>query len=148
MNNTVNDKFTLRYNQPKQVQQIRECYLIFMLRNKTTDIFANVVLPIVVGIVIYKFGTKWNLSNLFINYLPDGMWAYAFISSILIIWKRTFNYIWLATAFLIFILFETFQYFKIINGTADFKDVIIYFSFGLISLLTNKFYNNQNKHYE
>ena len=111
-----------------------------MRKAQLTDLFLNVVLPILLGILIYYFAGKFSLNKYIRNQLPDGLWAYSLVSSILIIWDRKITAIWIIIIFIFFILFEGLQYFKIINGTADMVDIITYFIFASIALILNKFF--------
>lgn len=72
------------------------------------------------------------------NQLPDGLWAYALMSAILIIWDRKPERFWIITVFVIAVMFESLQFLKWINGTADFWDIVSYFTFYVIALLLNK----------
>ncbi|MCW5931161.1 MAG: hypothetical protein KIS69_05770 [Bacteroidetes bacterium] len=107
--------------------------------NKQYYIIVNVVLPIIVGLVIYFAATKNLISRQISNFLPDGLWAYAFTSCIHIIWDRKVNFIWLTMLCSFFVAFELLQSFHFIKGTGDIKDIFIYFVFGLLSLTINQF---------
>lgn len=111
-----------------------------MLRKKTllilADILLNVFLPICVGVIIYSFPVKQFIRN----YIPDGLWAYALTSAILIIWSRKIQLFWLFSVAILFIVFEILQSYHIIVGTGDIKDILIYFAFGIIALSLNKFF--------
>ena len=78
------------------------------------------------------------------NFLPDGLWAYAFTSCILIIWDRKANFIWLTMLGCFFIAFELLQSFHFVKGTGDIKDIFIYFVFGLLALITNQLYKQKS----
>jgi hypothetical protein len=104
---------------------------------KIIDIVFNVLLPLAAGAVIYNLPNNVQLRGFARNQLPDGLWAYAFFSCILIIWERKINWMWLIMVFLVFVLFEFFQYVHLINGTGDILDVIIYFLFSCMALLCN-----------
>lgn len=61
--------------------------------------------------------------------LPDGLWVFSYVCLSLIIWKReitSINLIWILILPIIGISMEIFQFFGIINGTADFYDLIFY----------------------
>ncbi|PIQ10427.1 MAG: hypothetical protein COW71_02830 [Ignavibacteriales bacterium CG18_big_fil_WC_8_21_14_2_50_31_20] len=135
--------------------------------NKTRVIFKyiiiQIILPIVIGITIYVFfrePTKYILNSWFkneylnTNYhvlakfspswikynLPDALWGYALISSMIIIWnKRQRNELlfWIIFSFVIGIAFEFLQFFKIIWGTFDLKDVVSIVLGMSISLFVN-----------
>lgn len=78
-------------------------------------------------------------------YFPDGLWAYAFLSVILIIWDRIVNPFWLTAAFLFALLFEVFQYVQLVRGTADTIDVIVYYTCFIIALMLNNFFKQSLK---
>ncbi|HMH23095.1 MAG TPA: hypothetical protein VK563_15025 [Puia sp.] len=69
--------------------------------------------------------------------MPDSLWAYAFISSILILWDREINMAWITLVFLISISFELLQYGHIIPGTGDFTDIVAYLLSFTIALKLN-----------
>jgi hypothetical protein len=124
--------------------------------NKRYDIILNVVLPIVVGLCICFAFTLNIIGRQVSNYLPDGLWAYAFTSCILIVWERQVNFFWLTLLGILFIAFELLQSFHFVAGTGDIRDIFIYFFFGLFALITNqwlkpksisiknKYYDNKN----
>jgi len=62
-----------------------------MKLNKPVDIILNVICPVLAGCLIYYAGYTGYLPSLVQNYVPDGLWAYAFISAILITWDRHIN---------------------------------------------------------
>jgi hypothetical protein len=104
------------------------------------DSFLNIILPVLVGNYLYFMSFNVSLTGFWRNQLPDGLWAYALISSVLIIWNRQINIFWISIIYIIFISFEALQHFHLISGTGDWLDIIIYFSFSTGSLLTNKFF--------
>jgi hypothetical protein len=96
------------------------------------------VFPIVAGFFIY-FAASTNLSIRKVsNYLPDGLWAYAFSSCILIIWDRKVNLMWMAILGCLFVVFELLQSINFLKGTGDTNDIFTYFIFGLLSLKINQ----------
>ena len=113
---------------------------ITLLQKK--DIFFNVILPLLLGIGIYELSNATILNGFFRNYLPDGLWAYSLVSSLLIIWNRRIKIFWIVLIFIFYIAFEVFQYIKVIDGTGDYMDVLIYFGFSTATLLTNKYFIN------
>jgi hypothetical protein len=114
----------------------------FISRTQKTDLFLNVILPLIAGIGIYE-SSKVVLLNTYIrNYLPDGLWAYSLVSCLLIIWNRRIKTFWLVLIFILYVVFEGFQYFKVINGTGDYLDILIYLVFSTIPILINKYFIN------
>jgi hypothetical protein len=107
-------------------------------------ILLNVVFPIILGVIIY-IGDRINLlPNNISNYIPDGLWAYSFSSTILIIWNRKINIFWFIILGLCFIIFEIMQSTHILKGTGDIIDIIIYFLFGFSSIIINNLISNKN----
>jgi hypothetical protein len=105
------------------------------------DLLLNVLLPIILGVLIYAIPGFKKLPAFFSNHLPDGLWAYAFLSCILIIWNRQIHIPWLIVVFISFVAFELLQSLEIINGTGDIKDIITYCIFSLTALLTNTYFS-------
>jgi len=108
-----------------------------MQRLQKIDIFFNVVLPVIVGLGIYYSADFFNINMYIRNELPDGLWSYSLMSSMLIIWNRKINFFWAAITFSFCILFETLQYLQVIYGVGDLIDIITYFIFVTIALITN-----------
>lgn len=77
-------------------------------------------------------------NNIFYNYLSDGLWALSLQMIILYIWDFNHNLIISIFILLIAITYEVFQYIKIIPGTSDIYDVIVYCLFTLIGILIVK----------
>jgi hypothetical protein len=105
-----------------------------------SDILLNICLPLALGQFIYWSEKSFIIPTLIKNYLPDGLWAYAFISGILVIWGRVIHMTWIILAFLTAVGYEVLQYLHTIPGTGDIKDVITYFVFFNIALLLNTFF--------
>ncbi len=114
-----------------------------MKMNKLPDLLLNVALPIVAGISIYYFSASNELSGFARNQLPDGLWAYAFLSSILIIWNRTINPAWMAGTISTAIIFEGLQWKHFIEGTGDLLDVTTYIAFFAIALVGNLYFQKR-----
>ncbi len=108
-------------------------FLFNKIATKKTYILLNIIGPILLGIFVYTNCYP----KLIRNYLPDGLWAYSFTSSIILIWDNTINYFWISSVFLIFIIFEILQYKGIINGTGDIRDVLVYIIFCIFTLIVN-----------
>lgn len=111
---------------------------------RQTDLLLNVISPLLLGYFIYLLGSYELLPQFLKNYLPDGLWAYAFISAILVIWDRQLNYGWLFISFLLATGFEVLQHYQFVTGTADMADIIIYFLFMGAGLLSNRFFKQKN----
>jgi len=114
-----------------------------MRLDKRSDIVLNIILPLLLGVFIYWAGNTLVIPTLVRNYLPDGFWAYAFISSILVIWNREVPVAWIVIVFLIATGFELLQYYHKIAGTGDIKDVVTYFAAFAIALKLNTFFRTQ-----
>lgn len=111
---------------------------------RQTDLLLNVISPLLLGCFIYFLGSYELLPQLLKNYLPDGLWAYAFLSAILIIWNRQLNYTWLFISFLLAACFELLQQYQLLAGTADIADIITYFFFMGAGLFSNRFFKQKN----
>lgn len=107
---------------------------------KRFDIFLNVIVPLSVGSFSYFISTYTWVNPFLKSYLADACWAYSFASAIIIIWNRKLKYSWLSMAFFISCLFELFQYKHLIAGTGDIYDVLTYFIFFLLAIISNNFF--------
>ena len=105
---------------------------------KRTDIVCNIFTPLLLGVMHYWAGAS--LPSWVRNYLPDGLWAYAFISCILIIWDRKINTAWIVAVFLLAVIYEWLQYLHVLAGTGDIRDILTYFVFFTIALSLNTFF--------
>ena len=117
-------------------------FVPYMRFNKSSDILLNIILPLLLGLLIYGAVEFINIPDVIRNYLPDGLWAYAFISCILVIWGREINRVWIALIFLFSVCFELLQYHHVIPGTGDIGDVSVYFIFFGIALRFNPIFKN------
>ena len=91
------------------------------------------------GVLIYYLPYYIFIYAFIINFLPDGLWAYAFTSTILLIWNREINIFWLIVLGLCFVFFEFLQFAHVLKGTGDVLDIIIYFLFGISAITINNF---------
>jgi hypothetical protein len=115
------------------------------------DLFINAVVPLLAGIVLYAAGTYFILPSFIKNHMADALWAYAFISSILVIWGRKISTIWVSVVFITAAVFEWLEYFHFLKGTGDLFDVLVYFISFTTALIINQFikkyfYQNSTQH--
>ena len=111
------------------------------------DLALNIFLPLICGTLIYLLTDTTFVATWWIrSYIPDGLWAYAFTSAILIIWQRDMNLLWLLMVLMAGIFFEWMQFKSIVPGTADLVDIFIYLVFFLIALLFNSFFKQTFKY--
>lgn len=76
---------------------------------------------------VREITTNYNYSNWLLYNLPDALWVYSYTVLIVAIWgyrNSLESKIWLSTVPIICIGYEIAQYFYIIKGTYDIKDVI------------------------
>ncbi|HEX8331710.1 MAG TPA: hypothetical protein VF622_03765 [Segetibacter sp.] len=106
---------------------------------KAIDIFFNVISPVSLGYMLYFLSNENMASRTIRNHLPDGLWAYAFQSCILIIWNRKGNIMWTLFIMTLSLGFEVLQHIHFIDGTGDYIDIITYFVFFGIALIVNRF---------
>src|SRR5215217_143457 len=104
------------------------------------DFLLNAISPLLCGVFLYVVGDNSFLPRVFKNHIADGLWAYAFASCLLIIWQRNIPGLWTVMAFVSAVLFEVLQYGMIVPGTGDVYDVLAYFLFFLLALLSNSFF--------
>lgn len=108
--------------------------------NKVLDTICNVIIPLLLGVLIYDLTNKRFIPAT-VNYnLSDGIWAYALQSCILIVWDRKINIFWVILTFLFSLTFELLQYLHVIRGTGDVLDILAYFIFLGVALLSNNFF--------
>jgi hypothetical protein len=108
-----------------------------MKYSKIYDIFLNVFLPLLVGVFIYRTEQYIRIPALIRYYVPDGLWAYALGSSILIVWERKIHWPWIVGAVMLSVVYETCQYYHFIPGIGEVRDVITYLVFISLALLSN-----------
>ncbi len=108
----------------------------------------RVFLPVCLGAGIYAFTEKYTYLNDVKNYLPDGLWAFGFVSCLLLIWNEKINTFWMVMAYSSFIVFEYLQKIEIIGGTADVYDIFVYFAFSSLAIVVNKLTVLKKQHLE
>jgi len=96
----------------------------------------NIFIPLVIGVLLYNTPVLYNTK--FINYVPDGLWAYSFSISIFWIWKWEINTFNIITILITEIIFEILQKTKYISGTFDGIDILTYVFFSIISIVVIK----------
>lgn len=105
----------------------------------------NVLLPILLGGLLYTRSPNAAVPSFVKNHLADALWAYAFISCLLIIWERKLKTFWMMVPFCTAACFELLQYDHQIPGTGDFYDVSVYFLLFTAALLLNVFFKKLYK---
>jgi hypothetical protein len=113
-----------------------------MTIERKSDIQLNVILPLLFGMLIYYSAVKWTVPAFVRNYFPDALWAYAFISVMLLIWNREIRVFWIMVVFVFSAIFELLQYFHKIAGTGDLLDVVTYYLAFLLALKLNPVFKN------
>jgi hypothetical protein len=111
-----------------------------------SDLTLNIFLPLILGGLIYLLADNFVTIPWIHYYIPDGLWAYAFASAILIIWQRKLNLLWLLLMLIVNVFFEWMQFKAIIPGTGDLADIFIYLLFFMIALLFNPFFKQTFKY--
>ena len=139
-----------------------------------TFLLLNILIPILIGVVIYCFISpevdfikifqsvtciKWcryeyknnDLCRFIRNYLPDMLWAYSLIFSAYAVFdNKTKNLKWIIIAVsLLIVIIEILQLTKIIHGTFDIFDILAEITAVLIAVIilkrTNKEEENEKK---
>ena len=84
------------------------------------DILLNVLFPVLAGSCLYFMSFNLSLTGFWRNQLPDRLWAYALIFSLLIIWNRQIDIFYVSLILIISVSFEVLQHFhdsgKLINA--------------------------------
>jgi hypothetical protein len=109
--------------------------------SKWKDIGCNMILPLFIGTAVYAMKKIISLPLVIVNYLADGLWAYSLQSCILIIWNRKINWMWTAALLLFCAGFEILQKIKLLSGTGDIYDFLIYVIFMATALIFNNTFN-------
>ncbi|MCW3074400.1 MAG: hypothetical protein JWP69_1469 [Flaviaesturariibacter sp.] len=95
----------------------------------------TVVVPLLTGASLYLLPPS--SSPVLRNHLADGLWAFAFLSTILIIWDYRLPPVWKVAALALPAAFEGLQLLQLVSGTPDWMDIITYFLFFGLALLTH-----------
>ena len=111
-----------------------------MKYNKVIDSILNVILPLLAGAFIYWADGRLQIPRVIRYHLPDGLWAYAFGSCMLIVWERKIHWPWISGVMILSVVYEVFQYYHFIAGIGEMEDVLTYFLFISIALLSNAFF--------
>ena len=112
-----------------------------MTKFRLVDITIHVLFPLLAGAIFYLYFSFKGTSLPGSSSIPDGLWAYAFCSAILITWDRRVYKPWLIVAGLTAIMFEVLQYMHFIKGTGDPVDVFVYLLSGAISIQSNRYFS-------
>lgn len=105
----------------------------------------HIFLPLVLGTLIYIFWRKstiiYKALNIFPNInvvkisswikynLPDGLWLYALLSTVIFIWRDNYSgyfILWILLTLTLCFLSEIFQKLHVIPGNFDWNDIIAY----------------------
>ena len=87
------------------------------------------ILDVIENIRNFTFIYSNNLPNFILYSLPDGLWLFSYVSLVLYLWKnelKSENLFWVFSIPLISIISELGQIFKIITGTFDIIDLLMY----------------------
>jgi hypothetical protein len=121
-----------------------------MKYNKLCDGSLNVFLPLLAGLLIYRAEPYMRIPAWIRYHIPDGLWAYAFASCMLIVWDRRIHWPWIIAAMTLSVLYEIGQYYHLIRGIGEVKDVLTYFLSFSLALASNIFFKtyfyNSNQH--
>ncbi|MBI4931414.1 MAG: hypothetical protein HY841_11665 [Bacteroidetes bacterium] len=109
------------------------------MKDKQYNYLLHVLLPVLIGCIIYFFyrntfiTERTNITSVpnWIKYnLPDGLWFYALLSSLIFIWNKKLSFyfgLWFLSTIALGFLSEILQAQNIIRGTFDWKDLLTYF---------------------
>jgi hypothetical protein len=148
-------------NEAHQVLQLVKGESIIQTKDCMYKILLRVMIPLIVGILIYVFFRKtsdlqivtfWGFNGLpkaafsipsFLTYnLPDGLWLYAFTNAIILVWESELNSksaVWIFMIPAIGFLTEWLQAQQWFMGTYDSIDLVTYAVAMLFALNSAKF---------
>lgn len=110
------------------------------------DLFLNVAAPLLLGAAIYLSRFYTSMGAFIDHHLADGLWAYALLSALLIVWERKMPASWVTLAFVLPLAYEWCQWEGIVAGTGDLLDLAVYFSFYAFALIFNPFFKHNRYH--
>lgn len=108
-----------------------------MISERVFAFLIHVCLPVTGGMVTYAFTDTRYVEGFVQNHLADGLWAYAFMSFMLLVWERKLSFFWILVTVLVTLGYEGAQYLQFVQGTGDWWDVITYLLFFSVALLIN-----------
>ncbi|RYY38631.1 MAG: hypothetical protein EOO08_13560 [Chitinophagaceae bacterium] len=103
------------------------------------DIGLTVCLPLLLGCGCYAFAFESWFPDLLRSHGADALWAFAFMSLLLIVWERSPQRSWLFAPFAVAAAYEGAQALYWLPGTADGADLFSYAVFFGLALLLNQF---------
>lgn len=102
-------------------------------------------IPLMAGFIIYLTGSGDSFFLSIKNYLPDGLWAYALGSALLLIWDNEPKLFWLMAGWLMLVVTEWLQKTGLMPGTADWLDILVYSAgYGIALGYRLLLFNNKN----
>ncbi len=111
-----------------------------MKYSKLYDLLLTVFVPLLAGLFVYRVEQYIAIPAIVRYYVPDGLWAYAFGSCMLIVWERKIHWGWLGGAMMVSVGYELCQYYHFIPGIGEVQDVLTYLFFFSLALLSNAFF--------
>lgn len=120
---------------------------ISILRN----LIIHVIFPLLIGLTLYALSGRlifplnlllrqpidstYRLPNLILFNLPDGLWSYAFMSFIILLWRNdSYKNRWIIVVFMVSLGWELGQKIGFINGTFDWVDCLFILIFNVLSI--------------
>jgi hypothetical protein len=111
----------------------------------------HTILPLSIGLTLYTLSGRlifplslllkqpiystFRLHNLILFNLPDGLWSYAFMSFIILLWRNdSYKSRWIIVVFIITLGWELGQKIGFINGTFDWIDCLFILIFNVLSI--------------
>lgn len=110
-----------------------------MKYSKLYDMLLTVFAPLLAGLFVYRVEQYIAIPAIVRYYVPDGLWAYAFGSCMLIVWERKIHWLWIGGAIMVSVMYELGQYYHFIQGIGEVQDVMTYLLFFSLALLSNAF---------
>ena len=92
--------------------------------------------PLILGLILYR--NSYIFYPWVSNYLPDGLWAFSFSSSLFLVLEHKKYLINLIIVIGFGITFEFMQWANVIKGTFDIVDIAIYIVANMMAIGSNK----------
>ncbi|SEN89936.1 hypothetical protein SAMN05444671_2386 [Flavobacterium sp. CF108] len=107
-------------------------YILFRTSNLKMFIWFDElkILDIINSLRSFTVSYSSHLPNIILYSLPDGLWMFSYVSLVLFLWKNEIkneNLFWILIIPIISIISELGQLIKIVPGTFDSSDLLMYF---------------------
>jgi|GEM_PF-5268123 len=93
----------------------------------------RIIGPLTLGGCVYLPLFEGTRFDNILHFLADGLWAFAFVSTLLLLWQDRLNITLITLILVAFFGFEYTQAIGLVPGTADLMDVMVYLVSGVLA---------------